>query len=65
MRIEDAYHDVSPQDDKKCFSCDSRRPFDPVYNTISHRIDNVVTTFKPHRKKSWWQSKNGGARRYC
>uniref|UniRef100_A0A8C5BTH4 Laminin, beta 2 (laminin S) n=1 Tax=Gadus morhua TaxID=8049 RepID=A0A8C5BTH4_GADMO len=47
------------QDDKKCFSCDSRRPFDPVYNTISHRIDNVVTTFKPHRKKSWWQSKNG------
>lgn len=47
------------QDEKKCFDCDSRRPYDPVYNTINHRIENVITTFKPHRKKSWWQSENG------
>lgn len=47
------------QDEKKCFDCDSRRPYDPVYNTINHRIENVITAFKPHRKKSWWQSENG------
>lgn len=47
------------KDEKKCFECDSRRPYDPVYNTINHRIENVITTFKPHRKKSWWQSENG------
>ncbi|XP_072322091.1 laminin subunit beta-1-like [Eucyclogobius newberryi] len=50
---------VDVQDEKKCFFCDSRRPYDPLYNTINHRIDNVITTFKPHRKKSWWQSENG------
>lgn len=50
---------VRLQDEKKCFDCDSRRPYDPVYNTINHRIENVITTFKPHRKKSWWQSENG------
>ncbi|CAB1335961.1 unnamed protein product [Coregonus sp. 'balchen'] len=47
-------------DEKKCFQCDSRRPYDPVYNTISHRIENVITTFKPHRKKSWdWSGRLG------
>uniref|UniRef100_A0A8C4NQ25 Laminin, beta 2 (laminin S) n=1 Tax=Dicentrarchus labrax TaxID=13489 RepID=A0A8C4NQ25_DICLA len=60
MRKKEPYCIVSHlQDEKKCFDCDSRRPYDPVYNTINHRIENVITTFKPHRKKSWWQSENG------
>uniref|UniRef100_A0A7N6BW38 Laminin, beta 2 (laminin S) n=1 Tax=Anabas testudineus TaxID=64144 RepID=A0A7N6BW38_ANATE len=60
MRRKEPYCIVSHlQDEKKCFECDSRRPYDPVYNTINHRIENVITTFKPHRKKSWWQSENG------
>ncbi|XP_004565524.2 laminin subunit beta-2 isoform X1 [Maylandia zebra] len=60
MRWKEPYCIVSHlQDEKKCFDCDSRRPYNPLYNTISHRIENVITTFKPHRKKSWWQSENG------
>uniref|UniRef100_A0A3Q3K397 Laminin, beta 2 (laminin S) n=1 Tax=Monopterus albus TaxID=43700 RepID=A0A3Q3K397_MONAL len=60
MRRKEPYCIVSHlQDEKKCFECDSRRPYDPVYNTINHRIENVIATFKPHRKKSWWQSENG------
>eukprot|EP00066_Takifugu_rubripes_P001619 XP_003962939.2 PREDICTED: laminin subunit beta-2 [Takifugu rubripes] len=60
LRRKERYCIVSHlQDEKKCFDCDSRRPYDPVYNTINHRIENVITTFKPHRKNSWWQSENG------
>ncbi|XP_066554307.1 laminin subunit beta-2 isoform X2 [Amia ocellicauda] len=60
LRRKEPYCIVSHlQEEKKCFQCDSRRPYDTVYNTISHRIENVITTFKPHRKKSWWQSENG------
>lgn len=47
------------QEEKKCFQCDSRRPYNSVYNTISHRIENVITSFKPDHKKRWWQSENG------
>uniref|UniRef100_A0A8C6P953 Laminin subunit beta-2 n=1 Tax=Nothobranchius furzeri TaxID=105023 RepID=A0A8C6P953_NOTFU len=60
MRKKEPYCIVSHlQEEKKCFECDSRRPYDPIYNINNHRVENVITTFKPHRKKSWWQSENG------
>ncbi|XP_052501566.1 laminin subunit beta-2 isoform X2 [Budorcas taxicolor] len=47
------------QDEKKCFLCDSRRPFSARDNPNSHRIQNVVTSFAPQRRAAWWQSENG------
>ncbi|XP_058502469.1 laminin subunit beta-4 isoform X2 [Solea solea] len=44
---------------QKCFTCDSRLPYDRYNNQNSHRIKNVITTFDPERKMQWWQSENG------
>ncbi|CAI5785238.1 Laminin subunit beta 4 [Podarcis lilfordi] len=46
------------EDEQKCFTCDSRYPYNPVFQAESHLIENVITTFEPDRKK-WWQSENG------
>uniref|UniRef100_H3B4L9 Laminin subunit beta 2 n=1 Tax=Latimeria chalumnae TaxID=7897 RepID=H3B4L9_LATCH len=60
LRKEDPYCIVSHlQEEKKCFVCDSRRPYNRLYNPNSHRIENVITTFAPHSRKAWWQSENG------
>ncbi|XP_075715525.1 laminin subunit beta-4 [Rhinoderma darwinii] len=47
------------EDDQKCFICDSRNPYNQYYNTNSHWIENVISTFDPDWKKKWWQSENG------
>jgi len=45
------------EDDTKCFTCDSRDPWRAGFNEDSHRIDNIVSSFK--RDRSWWQAKTG------
>ncbi|XP_066489837.1 laminin subunit beta-4 [Tiliqua scincoides] len=46
------------EDEQKCFTCDSRYPYHPIFQANSHSIENVITTLEPDRRK-WWQSENG------
>uniref|UniRef100_UPI00398F4E43 laminin subunit beta-2 isoform X1 n=1 Tax=Pristiophorus japonicus TaxID=55135 RepID=UPI00398F4E43 len=60
LRRQQPYCIVSHlQDEKKCFLCDSRKPYDRLRNPNSHQVENVITTFAQYRKKAWWQSENG------
>ncbi|BFZ08525.1 hypothetical protein BsWGS_11564 [Bradybaena similaris] len=44
--------------DTKCFYCDSRRPWVHGEWERSHRIENIVSSFKD-RTTRWWQAENG------
>uniref|UniRef100_M3Z3G3 Laminin subunit beta 4 n=1 Tax=Mustela putorius furo TaxID=9669 RepID=M3Z3G3_MUSPF len=45
--------------EQKCFICDSRFPYDPDAPSLSHTIENVITSFEPETGRKWWQSENG------
>ncbi|XP_060770777.1 laminin subunit beta-4 isoform X2 [Neoarius graeffei] len=47
------------EDEQKCFTCDSRSPYNRDNNPNSHQIENIITTFEPEHKMKWWQSENG------
>ncbi|KAJ8381669.1 hypothetical protein SKAU_G00024470 [Synaphobranchus kaupii] len=47
------------EDEQKCFTCDSRYPYNRYNNPNSHRIENIITNFDPEHKMKWWQSENG------
>ncbi|KAM9854866.1 laminin subunit beta-4 [Aulostomus maculatus] len=47
------------EEEQKCFTCDSRQPYDRYSNPNSHRVESIITTFDPERKMKWWQSENG------
>lgn len=42
----------------KCFICNSAVPFGPNARD-SHRIENIVSTFKKDWRLRWWQAENG------
>ena len=48
-------------DTTKCFRCDSRREYEPnsPQTYRSHRIKNIVSTFRRDWKQRWWQADNG------
>jgi methyl-accepting chemotaxis protein len=45
-------------EDNKCFVCDSRRAYSES-NRVSHRVENIVSTFRRDWKHRWWQAENG------
>ncbi|XP_035827368.1 laminin subunit beta-1 variant, partial [Aplysia californica] len=44
--------------DTKCFTCDSRQPWREGFTEQSHRIENIVSSFK-ESKNRWWQAQTG------
>jgi Laminin N-terminal (Domain VI) len=60
MNRPERYCIVSHLEDQinKCFVCDSRRPYTET-NRISHRVQNIVSTFRRDWKNRWWQAENG------
>ncbi|XP_056455383.1 laminin subunit beta-4 [Gadus chalcogrammus] len=47
------------EEEQKCFTCDSRQPYDRHSNPDSHLIENAITIFDPERRMRWWQSEPG------
>ncbi|CAL8355306.1 unnamed protein product [Lota lota] len=47
------------EEEQKCFTCDSRQPYDRYTNPNSHLIQNAITIFHPERRMRWWQSEPG------
>ena len=44
----------------KCAYCDSREAWDERENPESHRIENIVSSFRGRKqRKRWWQAENG------
>lgn len=47
------------EDEKnKCFVCDSSTPYG-LHARDSHRVENIVSTFKKDWRLRWWQAENG------
>lgn len=63
VNVCDLSSNLVHQEEQKCFTCDSRLPYNRYGNPNSHLIENVITTFEPERKLKWWQSENGEGRR--
>ncbi|KAI5612331.1 laminin subunit beta-1 isoform X2 [Silurus asotus] len=47
------------QQSDKCFTCDSRRPYDSNHHRTSHRVENVIYLKDSNENLTWWQSVNG------
>ena len=47
------------EEEKKCFVCDSRQPYVQGLYNMSHRVENIVSSFLEDRKQRWWQAENG------
>lgn len=45
--------------EKKCFVCDSRDYYNQQYNRQTHRVENIVSTFRGEWRRRWWQAANG------
>lgn len=46
------------EEETKCFTCDSSQPYVEGFSEKSHRVENIVSSFKD-RKRRWWQAANG------
>lgn len=48
------------EDNKKCFVCDSRQKYNRLRFPHSHRVQNIVSSFKRRKHGgTWWQAENG------
>lgn len=48
----------------KCASCNSTDPWVEGFNENSHRIENIVSSFRGRKRTRWWQAENGKEKVY-